>query len=484
MRHLDIRAIRASVVVGGAAAGILAGALMAPAQSPNRGNEPTPTAVTTPSPSPTAEPATPSPTPIPTSTATPPPKELIPSGPPRLPAGPIAADPVRVATGDGDCLNVRLTPGTTFGGDPRVCVPDRTLLWLFGDPVTVDGEQWRYALGQGWVAIAYTRPDPSVVPVAPPSGEAIVLHSTSDIAMEILRVDGDGRPLRPGFELPNVQQGIGGVIPHFSPGGRWATGFNTTERGSSIVLADTISGVQQEYRDAYPLDWSAGGRLLASYGWACSGPCKPAFAIIDPATGELTTIPLPETISPQGIWDADGRTIIAVGTDYRSLYRVSPDGTASPIANAFDEGGVGQLVLGPDGRSLLMNAFLGPLRILDLETGAIRQVPRAEQIPVGGKCGGSIGNLAAWVDADTLIYHESYARKGENGITIAELSNGTRRIVPYFSVRDIRAVGPNTATFSTQEYVGDMVFEVAWLLDLRNGDARPFTSGGAVAWLP
>ena len=51
--------------------------------------------------------------------------------------------------------------GLEANADPRFCVPEGHLLWFYGDAVDADGETWRYALGTGWVAARYTKPDPA-----------------------------------------------------------------------------------------------------------------------------------------------------------------------------------------------------------------------------------------------------------------------------------------------------------------------------------
>ena len=81
------------------------------------------------------ETATPTVPPTPTIPPQPTPVDL----PMAVPFGPVAAEPFRVRTGDGDCLNVRPTPGTTFGSDPRTCVPEGFLLWLYDGEVQADG---------------------------------------------------------------------------------------------------------------------------------------------------------------------------------------------------------------------------------------------------------------------------------------------------------------------------------------------------------
>ena len=63
----------------------------------------------------------------------------------------------------------------------------------------------------------------------------------------------------------------------------------------------------------------------------------------------------------------------------------------------------------------------------------LHEFARAPQLPVGGRCGGASGKLSGWLDSAHIIYHESYAAKGSNGITIGDLRDGSRRVLSYWN---------------------------------------------------
>ena len=50
-----------------------------------------------------------------------------------------------------------------------------------------------------------------------------------------------------------------------------------------------------------------------------------------------------------------------------------------------------------------------------------------------------------------MIWHESYAAKGGNGITISKTDGSGRKLIPFFTVSDIRAVAPGLVSFATWE---------------------------------
>ena len=158
-----------------------------------------------------------------------------------------------------------------------------------------------------------------------------------------------------------------------------------------------------------------------------------------------------------------------------------PDGRSREIVAKRPQGSEiawGQLVLSKDGSKLLSSPFQGDIIIVDLASGAMSKVIRAKQVQVGGRCGGSVGVLTAWLDANTVIWHESFAEKGGNGITISRTDGTNRRLIPFFTVSDIRTVAPNLVTFTTGESTDNKTaFQVSWLLDTTTGEARPVTVG-------
>ncbi|MEP6871031.1 MAG: hypothetical protein ABI939_04180 [Anaerolineaceae bacterium] len=400
---------------------------------------------------------------------------------PLLPFGPIAADPVRVFTGDGDCLNVRPQPGTTFQTDPRACVPEGFLLWLHGPEQTVDNEVWRYALGEGWVAIRYVKPD-----TTPNLGfgalKSVLVSQMDGVETFVAAVESSGKP-NPLATLAYVPQGLGSTPPRISLSGAYAAFGKQDNYAPALVITRLADGTETSYPKAYPIEWGAGDRLLVQVSKSCPNSCTAVTGWLDPKEGVVHTFDHPANDWYATVWMPDGKSFIAI-TQGRSILRVHLDNTIETIVKDFGEGyGFGQPTVSPDGTKLLSGATLGSIRVVDLRTGASSEIPRAAQLPVGGKCGGATGRLSTWLDNSTAIWHESYAAKGSNGITIAQAAGGARRILPFFSIQGLSVVGPGLVSFSTAEFANQTNFTLTWLLDVKSGEARPVTVGGDPVWL-
>ena len=460
-------------MLGLVAAGALAGIVgFAGVATQGRAESPKPTEP------PAAAPETP--TQAPTSAPTPPPERTPVEGPLSRPFGPISAEPHRAFTGDGDCLNVRPVPGTTFESDPRTCVPEGFLLWLHGDPVQVDGREWRYALGEGWVATEFVRPAPGAatgfgpfqsVTVSAAAGEVTKLAtvSSSGAVSELPR-------------LPAIAQGLGGVSPLLSPDGKWGAYGQEKRYVPTLVVRDMQSGTEQIFPNAHLASWGPANRLLVRVNVNCPNDCRWSTGWLDPREGVIHQ--LGDTMNDWGLytWANDGLSFYAV--EKVQLVRVWLEGrieqVPTPGVTAW-----GEMSLSADGRRLVVSPFQGDISIIDLETGAVSKVPRAKQVFVGGRCGGGGSSLTTWLDASTVIWHESYAEKGNNGITISRTDGSGRRLIPFFTVSDIRAVAPNLVSFVTYENPspkGEPGFVLTWLLDTTTNEARPVTVGAAPQW--
>ena len=412
----------------------------------------------------------------------PPPKETEPVRQQLAPFGRVDAEPVRVHTGDGDCLNVRYIPGTTFqNNDPRTCVPEGFLLWLSGEAVEADGETWRYALGEGWVAARYLRPAPEAVTSMGPF-RSVTVSQSNGVETLNARVGSDGTVA----ELPTMpyaQQGIGSRPQALSPDSRYAAYGREDGYVPTLTISDLAAGTAQKYPHAYPASWSSTGRLLVTVSRLCPQQCTWVPGWIDPSDGVLHEFETKPNSWYSMTWAPDGRSIVAT-TESRGLVQAFLDGTIREVVPPQPEGVYfGELSVSPDGARVLASTFLGPVTIIDLATGEMTTVARALQQQVGGKCGGSSGKLSAWLDAATVIWHESYALKGQNGITIANVADGSRRVIPFFSIQDLSTVGPGLVSFVTWEYPPEKPgFQLTWLLDTATGEARPVTVGMGPVW--
>jgi hypothetical protein len=423
--------------------------------------------------------------------ATVPPSYIAPAPPPKqpdqtrqelAPFGPVAAEPVRVHTGDGDCLNVRSVPGTTFqNNDPRTCVPEGFLLWLNGQAVEADGETWRYALGEGWVAARYLRPAPEAATGMGPF-RSVTVSQSDGVETLNARVASDGAVA--GLPaMPYAQQGIGSRPQTVSPDGRYGAYGREEGYVPTLTIADLGAGTAQKYPHAYPIAWSGDGKLLITVSRLCPQQCTWVPGWIDPSDGIVHEFETAPNSWYAMTWAPDGRSVVAA-TEGRQLVQAFLDGTLREILPPQPEGTYfGELSVSPDGTKVFSSTFLGPITVIDLATGERTLIERAVQQQIGGRCGGSSGKLSAWLDASHLIWHESYALKGQNGITIASLADGSRRVIPFFSIQDLATVGPGLVSFVTWEYPPEKPgFQLTWLLDTATGEARPVTVGMGPVW--
>jgi hypothetical protein len=442
----------------------------------------TATATATPSatPSPSASPAPETPTP---ETLTPFP-DKTPDSPPAfrtLPAGPIAADPVRVHTGDGDCLNVRQAPGTTFAAEPNTCLPEGSLLWLYGPAEQVDGESWRYALGAGWVATRYTRA------TAAPKFDAglhkgVTLRSISKSDVTVTRLDATGKTAGSSSFTWRASEGLGGRLPEISPDGQYIA-FTSGGWGEDMtaVVGRIADGTTQEVKGAYAQGWSSTGDLLLSIAGSCTERCTSSWAVFDPASGHTQLLTAEPGVWDGAAWAADGKAVyLASGS---KVTRFGLDGSMRTVLETLPANtGFYGAVASPDGTRLLVGGGFGPLNVLDLANGQAAEFQRAPQRQVGGSCGGAVSSVAGWLDASHIYYHERSSAGNQDGITIGDLKTGSRRVLPYFNVRDVSSPAPGFLSFATYQVMGDLQFTVTFLLDTATGDAVPMFAGDGATW--
>jgi hypothetical protein len=399
-----------------------------------------------------------------------------------VPFGPVAAEPYRVHTGDGDCLNVRPTPGTTFKGDPRTCVPEGFLLWLYGDQVEADGRSWRYALGEGWVATEYVVASPGAATGFGPF-EAVTVSFNAGQVTRLARISSNGS-VEELPTIPDAMNGLGDVAPLLSPDGLWAAYGAEVRYVPTLTIRNMVDGSERAYPQVHLDSWSPSNRLLVRINTNCPQQCTWTTGWIDPVEGVVHELTKKQNDWWTLTWASDGESLYVV--EGGALLQVWLDGRTReivPVQPAGSEIGWGQLAVSDDGKRLLSSPFQGAIIVVDLQSGAISRVQRATQIAVGGRCGGGGGTLTTWLDEDTVIWHESFAEKGSNGITIADTFGGPRRLIPFFTVSDIRTVAPDLVTFTTWEYIENgNGFSLSWLLDTKTGEARPVTVGASPAW--
>ncbi len=308
----------------------------------------TPVSTATATPTPTATPAGPPP----------PPAGLDPTDRPdhsdkHLPPGPIASDRAIVYTGDGDCLNVRPVPSTQFESDPRFCLHEGEVVYLYGDVVEADGEQWRYALGRGWLATQYVRMEPREFDDRLGGFDSVfLLDATNDWPGSTggARMSADGRLERiPDIREPNGQPGEG---LRFSPDGDWLA-YTLSGPMPLLRIVDLRSGEKRSIDDAAAISWSDDGKLLLSAGGCDATSCKRGAAWMYPWDESPTA--LSEAIEEYQdlVWAPDGESVVGTVAG-KQVVRYWLDGTSETLVEQVAEDvWLGELTVSPDGRSLL-----------------------------------------------------------------------------------------------------------------------------------
>ncbi|MGH2626240.1 MAG: TolB family protein, partial [Anaerolineales bacterium] len=302
---------------------------------------------------------------------------------------------------------------------------------------------------------------------------------------EFSAMDVSGR-VAPAGSIEYRQWGIGGGQPSLSPDGRYVAVTTSTDSGSSLTLVvrHLESGSEYRFPGMGEGPWSADGKMLVVPPCWGDNPCDFSFGVLDTSTGEITKYTIPGEKQVNASWLPDGSGVVAMADCLRA-YEVSLGGSVRAISE-FPEGQnwCGGLILAPDKSFGLAGGSYGPLRILDLASGSVREFARAKQIvEPAGKCGGSIGRLVDVLDRDRIIYHESLAAKGSNGITIGDLRTGKRQVLSFWNIADLEVIGKDRVTFTSFEQMEDLSFQLTWLLDTSTGEARPIAVGTGAGWV-
>ena len=484
---------RRVLVAGLVVSGVVAYAALTAVQGGSAAPAPSPSPVASPA-GPATSPATPISTIVTSPTATPtapPPAAVQPQ--PVPPGGKVTADAARVHTGDGDCLNVRPNPGTTFAVEPYSCLPEGTLLWLSGPAQEADGEKWRYALGQGWVAVRYTAPEQAPAVRLPVGGRVVTYEmgpyrepkpgtaQGQDVLVAVTGLRDGSKPAR--FVFPGFSNGLGARHPEISPDGRFiAFGGGSNEAGkSAAIVGDLADGTVQRIEGSYGVGWSSASTLMLEAA-NCESASLTSYSVYDPAV--RTTVPL--TGEPAEItfvaWAADGKSAYFRKSN-RELLRIDRGDKQVRVGTMAEEDTVWSGEPSPDGRRIVGSGGLTALTVVDLASGQAFKFARAAQRQLPGKCGGSWSKVWGWLDPSHVYYHERSSSAKEDGITVGDLATGKRVVYPFFNVQDLTSPAPGLLAFSTWVSEAGQSFTVTFVLDTVTGQAMPLVTGSGATWV-
>ncbi len=345
------------------------------------------------------------------------------------------------------------------------------------------GETWRYALGEGWVAARYVRPDPSAV-TGFGTLKGLLVTTSDNVETTITRVDANGKATAI-TSFRYQPQGIGGVPPGISPSGQYFAYSQEEGYKPTTSVGNLVTGEVKKYPGTYFQGWSSDDKLSLTVNETCPQVCGTwAYGWLDPNEAVVHKLDGIERNSTALFWGHDGKSFIVV-TQNGGIVRIGLDGGRTTIRSTLPDGfQFGEMSISADGSRVLSSALFGKIQVVDLRTGSLATIERAKQIQVAGKCGGASGRLSGWLDATSVIWHESYAEKGGNGITMSGIDGSNRRLTPLFSIQDVRGVAPGLVSFTTIESDGDRPrFPLTWLLDVKTGEARPVSVGFAGTWV-
>lgn len=412
-------------------------------------------------------------------------------GSPPTPGSKVEATPVRVFTGDGDCLNVRPQPGTTFEATPYSCVAEGTLLWLSGDEVEADGERWRYALGAGWVAIAYTRAAAPVSLELP--GSVVTLWTLGEYRdpkqgspiggadVHVVRLDVASGKILARAVFPGYGGGLGARNPEISPDGEYVAFGRWDELGEGTTVVGSVSDGSAMEVPGYPEGWSAEGALLLVTNQSCDGHCRYDLAIYRPGSRAFTTLATKVEGTVAG-WTYDGSGVFVTNGNLE-LLEISLDGRVKLHGTMAEDAGLWSAAPSPDGRYLLGAARLDSLALVSIDGADVRQLARAPQRELPGKCGGTWSRVSGWLDVATVFYHERSSADGQDGITLLDVGSGNRRVLPFFNAQDIGSPAPGMLSFASWSPTeAGPARSVTFVLDTGTGNYVPVAIGAGAVW--
>ena len=262
--------------------------------------------------------------------------------------GPITAEPYRVHTGDGDCLNVRPAPSKTFATDPRTCVPEGFLLWLYGEVKEAEGETWRWALGEGWVAMRYVKPDATAKTGFGPM-KGVLVTASDGVDTRMATVSADGKVESNGA-FAWQPQGLGAILPGISPSGEWYASSMDENYRPTLTIGRVRGGAVVKYPGLHFGSWSPDNKIRVITNETCPQTCGIWGAgWLDPADGIVHRLEGLEQNIYALAWAPDGQSLISV-SEKGGVSRVALDGKVTQILAKLPDGfQFGEMSVSPAG---------------------------------------------------------------------------------------------------------------------------------------
>lgn len=428
---------------------------------------------------------------------------------------------VRIATGDGDCLNARNAP--SLANDyafVNECIPDGSEGVIAGPPIEQEGHWWwRYA-GSGWVVedyLQYAGEFDGLGPL-PPGASGTIAWVRDDAIRTLDLATGDEAAIvtleRAGDPL---YAGAGGYVIapsdlQWSPDGSmlsytvarqpdtlseqgWPVDLHIVRRDGTLVrvLADAAGR-------GWSPDSARIGVVLGAHQQQMGGGWNGVPALLDVATGDLVRLDA-ESFYQQDppAFNHDGSLILI----HRSDTVTADDGSVTSVPSFVIADLAGNVVArittpaktynGPPQWSPVANRLAyyetsygegqtaaESYVVYDVDAGAVvgrAPIPARSQY-AGGRCGGS-GDMyrASWSpDGATLVYAAMFGGSGMNGAWAWDVATGATRLVRAPDVIAPAAAGDGLIAFPSDGYI--------FLGDPATGARTVLAKGITPAWSP
>lgn len=412
---------------------------------------------------------------------------------------------VRVATGDGDCLNARWAPGTSVeSSGVNVCLPEGHVGMLSGAPIEQDGRWWWYMAGAGYVAeeyIVYAAEANLRAVMAPQyAGQpGLIAFQRDDGAIWVMRPDGSEQRVLVDPIVDETGYTVWPTDYNWSPDGSLVSYNVTIYSGSSasaqLRVVDLQGTTVAVFDNVAGKFWSPDSARIAvvstlapdgTYaGWQTS------VGYADLASGATTTTAA--TDRPQAwmqdlpSFNHDGSLLLASYGWYVSeqdrgtaVVYMEPEGQRVAL---FDPEGydVNQVAWSPVSNQIAMRrSYTGTTdyAVFDVATGEFISVIPVPAVSTGGKggCGGGtdMGRPSWSRDGARVHFGWMFGEGGTNGIWTLDVATGATSLLPVANSSNAPA-GPNSLVVLSD-------YTHIFIADTAGGFPTLITDGHSPVW--